>query len=74
MSEAAEKLRAVEQTLENKYSTSPWEIALKVLYRLSAVIFLMLLAKEAIKQGVGALSVAGRKPTCVQVPASERCV
>ncbi|MFK7822751.1 MAG: hypothetical protein AB8G05_01240 [Oligoflexales bacterium] len=56
MAGAVSKLKSIEEKLESKYSPSYWELVLKVLYRLSAVAFVMLLAKESIKRGVGALN------------------
>ena len=55
LDEASAKLAAVESELGKKYETDWMHLVLKALYRLSAVALVMLLAKETIKTGVGAL-------------------
>ena len=56
LDEASAKLAAVESELGSKYQSDWIHLILKALYRLSAVALVMLLAKEAMKRGVGALS------------------
>ena len=55
MDEASAKLVAVESELGERYQTNWIHLVLKALYRLSAIALVMLLAKETIKRGVGAL-------------------
>ncbi|NRA43523.1 MAG: hypothetical protein HRU09_01070 [Oligoflexales bacterium] len=56
LDEAGAKLAAVESELGERYQTNWMHLVLKALYRLSAVALVMLLAKETMKRGVGALS------------------
>ena len=56
LDEASTKLVAIESELGQRYQTNWMHLVLKALYRLSAVALVMLLAKETIKRGVGALS------------------
>ena len=56
MDEASAKLVTVESELGERYQTDWIHFVLKALYRLSAIALVMLLAKETIKRGVGALS------------------
>ena len=57
MDKASANLVAVESELGKRYQTDWIHLVLKALYRLSAIALVMLLAKETIKKGVGALSV-----------------
>ena len=61
MDEASVKLEAVELKLGERYQADWIHLVLKALYRLSAVALVMLLAKETIKRGVGALSFGGHQ-------------
>ena len=56
LDEASTKLVAIESELGSKYQSDWMHLILKALYRLSAVALVMLLAKESMKRGVGALS------------------
>ena len=56
LDEASAKLVALESELGERYQADWLHLVLKALYRLSAVALVMLLAKEAMRRGVGALS------------------
>ena len=56
LDEASAKLVAIESELGERYQTDWMHLVLKALYRLSAVALVMLLAKEAMRRGVCALS------------------
>ena len=55
LDEASAKLEAVELKLGQRYQTNWMHLVLKALYRLSAVVLVMLLAKESMKRGVEAI-------------------
>ena len=65
MDNASAKLVAVESELAERYQTNWIHLVLKALYRLSAIALVMLLAKETIKKGVGALSFGQAHPEIV---------
>ena len=50
LSAAVAKLKSIEENFKSEHSRGYWELVLKVLYRLSAVAFVMLLAKESMRR------------------------